>query len=42
MIYSRKARIGGVTYEFNARGEAYKTLPGNIVPKAYKPIVEAA
>ena len=42
MIYSQKARIGGVTYEFNARGEAHKALPGNIVPKAYKPLVEAA
>ena len=42
MIYSQKARIGGVTYEFNARGEAYKALPGNIVPKAYKPLVEVA
>lgn len=42
MIYSQKARIGGVTYEFNARGEAHKALPENIVPKAYKPLVEAA
>ena len=42
MIYSQKARIGGVTYEFNARGEAHKALPGNIVPKAYKPLVEVA
>lgn len=42
MIYSQKARIGGVIYEFNARGEAHKALPGNIVPKAYKPLVEAA
>ena len=42
MIYSQKARIGCVTCEFNARGEAHKALPGNIVPNAYKPIVKVA